>query len=184
MTQPKRPPISLELIEIASPCTASWDAMHGDDRVRFCDECKLHVYNLSAMSRVEASELVASREGRLCVQMYRRADGTVITDDCGRIRKAARRAVMATSRLANVALCAMASVMPIAMLQWVTPIQRWLSVQETRGEIASQIAGGIRAPATQPTMLMGDVAAPTTAPTSAPTTQPLRGKPSIRTSDR
>ena len=92
MTQ-KRPLLSLEVIEIASPCTASWDAMHGDDRVRFCDQCKLHVYNLSAMSRRDASELVTSREGRLCVQMYRRADGTVITDDCGRIRKAARRAV-------------------------------------------------------------------------------------------
>ena len=175
-TRKPRTLIPLEVIEIASPCTASWDAMHGDERVRFCDQCKLHVYNLSAMSRQDASELVASREGRLCVQMYRRADGTVITDDCSRIRKAARRAVMATSRLANVALCAVTSFMPIAMLQWITPIQRWISICDTRGEVASQFAGGIRAPATQPEMIMGDVAAPTT----VPTTQPLRGRPSIK----
>ena len=54
MTQ-RRTLIPLEIIEIASPCTASWDAMHGDNRVRFCDQCNLHVYNLSAMSRQEAS---------------------------------------------------------------------------------------------------------------------------------
>ena len=55
----------------------------GDDAVRFCRHCSLHVYNLSAMTREAAERLVAGREGRVCVRMYRRADGTVITADCG-----------------------------------------------------------------------------------------------------
>lgn len=74
--------IPLEDIRIASPCPADWDAMYGDERKRFCGECKLNVYNLSGMTREEAESLIMNAEGRLCVRIYRRADGTVITSDC------------------------------------------------------------------------------------------------------
>src|SRR5262245_20354331 len=73
---------SLDNISVASQCKASWDAMAGDNRVRFCSECKLNVYNLSAMSRAEAVSLITSREGRTCVRFYRRSDGTMLTRDC------------------------------------------------------------------------------------------------------
>ena len=56
--------------------------MEGDDRVRFCDECGLNVYNLSAMTEDAALKLVEEREGRLCVRFYQREDGTVLTSDC------------------------------------------------------------------------------------------------------
>ena len=69
-------------LTIASPCPASWDEMKGDERVRFCDECELNVYNLSDMSEEEALKLVEEREGRLCVRFYQRKDGTVLTQDC------------------------------------------------------------------------------------------------------
>ncbi len=69
-------------IRIASPCPADWDVMAGDDRVRFCGECRLNVYNLSDMTRQEAEALVKQHEGRLCVRFYRRADGTLLTRDC------------------------------------------------------------------------------------------------------
>jgi hypothetical protein len=72
----------LRNLKVASPCPASWDAMYGDDRVRYCGECRLNVYNISGMTRVEAERLIASKEGRLCVRFYRRADGTVLTKDC------------------------------------------------------------------------------------------------------
>ena len=65
--------------------------MRGDDRVRFCDQCRLNVYNLTDMSRSQAEKLVAEREGRLCVRFYRRADGTVLTDNCPVGLRAARR---------------------------------------------------------------------------------------------
>jgi hypothetical protein len=67
--------------------------MSGDDRVRFCDLCNLHVYNISQLTRREAETLVAKTEGRLCARMFRRADGTVITRDCPVGLRAIRRRV-------------------------------------------------------------------------------------------
>jgi hypothetical protein len=81
----------LDGIKIASPCSASWDGMKGDDQVRFCGQCKLNVYNLSAMSLDEISTLLAKKEGRTCVRFFRRADGTVLTDDCPVGLRAVRR---------------------------------------------------------------------------------------------
>jgi len=84
----------LDLIQVASPCSMSWHEMEGDDRVRFCEECSLNVYNLSGMRRAEAEALVTSNEERLCVRYYQRADGTIITHDCPIGIAAARRAVV------------------------------------------------------------------------------------------
>jgi hypothetical protein len=72
----------LNNIRIASPCTANWDTMYGNERKRFCGDCKLNVYNLSGMSRQDAENLIENSEGRLCVRFYRRADGSVITQNC------------------------------------------------------------------------------------------------------
>lgn len=72
----------LNNIQIASPCSADWNEMVGDERSRFCGECKLNVYNLSGMSQREAENLLINAEGRLCVRFYKRADGTILTKDC------------------------------------------------------------------------------------------------------
>lgn len=75
--------ISVANIRIASPCPADWDRMVGDERVRHCTECNLNVYNLSAMTERQVQELIAASRGkRLCTRFYRRADGTVLTQDC------------------------------------------------------------------------------------------------------
>ena len=75
----------LEDFEIATPCSASWDGMLGDDRTRLCELCERNVYDVSEMTRAEALELIARTEGvRLCVRLHRRADGTVLTTDCPR----------------------------------------------------------------------------------------------------
>ncbi len=81
-TEDQNPSFSLEDITIATPCLADWDKMTGDHRVRFCGDCKMNVYNLSGMSRQKAEALVQAKEGRLCVQFLKRADGTIITKDC------------------------------------------------------------------------------------------------------
>ncbi|HEX8502781.1 MAG TPA: hypothetical protein VF659_19515 [Pyrinomonadaceae bacterium] len=72
----------LDEVRVAAPCPADWGKMVGDERVRYCDRCSLHVYNLSGMSRREAEALVTNAEGRLCVRFYRRADGTILTRNC------------------------------------------------------------------------------------------------------
>ena len=73
---------SLDVINVASPCSVSWESMDGDGQVRYCSQCELNVYNLSSLSREDAEQLVQEREGRLCVRFYRRADGTVLIRDC------------------------------------------------------------------------------------------------------
>jgi hypothetical protein len=72
----------LEHVRVAAPCPADWGKMVGDERVRYCNKCSLHVYNLSGMTRREAEALVTNSEGRLCVRFYRRADGTILTRNC------------------------------------------------------------------------------------------------------
>ena len=72
----------LNNISVASPCPADWDQMYGNERKRFCGDCKLNVYNLSGMTMAEAEALVTNHEGRLCVRYYKRADGSIITADC------------------------------------------------------------------------------------------------------
>jgi len=72
----------LEKIKIAAPCQAEWKWMYGDNRVRFCGQCSQNVYNLSAMSREEAEDLIRRTEGRLCVRFYKRKDGTILTRNC------------------------------------------------------------------------------------------------------
>lgn len=103
----RRPaPFDLDALTISTPCTASWDAMSGDDRRRFCGRCRLHVYDLSALTRREARTLLAKGEGRVCVRLHRRPDGRVVTRDCGRVRLALARR-LARVRAAAAALLAM-----------------------------------------------------------------------------
>jgi hypothetical protein len=83
-------------VTIASPCTVSWDGMRGDDRVRFCGQCRQNVYNVEALDRGAARRLIEAREGRVCLRILRRDDGTVVTADCWtRLRAARRRGVLA-----------------------------------------------------------------------------------------
>ncbi len=90
------PPPDLKL-KVASPCSADWESMSGTERVRFCALCRKNVYNLSQMSLDEAHELLAEKEGRVCVRFFQRADGTVLTEDCpvglGALRRRARAVV-------------------------------------------------------------------------------------------
>ena len=72
----------LDNIKIAAPCSADWNEMYGDERKRFCGECKLNVYNLSKMTRAEAENFLINAEGRVCLRIYRRDDGTVLTQNC------------------------------------------------------------------------------------------------------
>lgn len=78
----KAPHFDINDFRVASPCHVAWDAMTGDDRVRNCDSCKIDVFNIAEMTAVEAEHLIQIREGRLCIRLFKRSDGTVITKDC------------------------------------------------------------------------------------------------------
>ncbi len=95
----------LARVRVAAPCSADWNEMRGDERVRFCAQCNLNVYNLSNMSRREAEAVVMRAEGRLCVRYYRRRDGTILTDNCPTgLRALKRRLSRATQAVLSTAL--------------------------------------------------------------------------------
>jgi hypothetical protein len=71
----------LNQLGIAEPCPMDWDRMPGDDRMRYCDSCGKHVYNLSAMTSAEAYALFRSQGADLCGRMCRSADGFLVTLD-------------------------------------------------------------------------------------------------------
>src|SRR5215210_7696942 len=96
----------LDQVTVAAPCSANWDEMIGDERARFCGQCQLNVYNLSGMTRREAEALIAGAEGRLCIRFYRRADGTILTNNCPVGLRALKRRL---SRLATATLAALLS---------------------------------------------------------------------------
>jgi len=72
----------LDTIQVASPCSADWELMVGDDRQRFCKACEKHVYNLPMLSAEELVDLIERTEGKFCGRLYARTDGTVLTNDC------------------------------------------------------------------------------------------------------
>ncbi len=72
----------LDDVSIASPCPLKFEQMTGDEKIRFCDLCQLNVYNVSQMTRIEAEELLNDKSDQVCLRLYRRKDGTLITKDC------------------------------------------------------------------------------------------------------
>jgi hypothetical protein len=102
----------LDSIHSPAPCSADWDEMRGDERVRFCNSCEKNVYNLSAMPRREAVKFAARNSGRVCVRYVRLPDGRVLTADT-KLYKIAGRA----SRLAAGALGATLTLSAIVSAQ-------------------------------------------------------------------
>lgn len=157
----------LEDVRIASPCGAAWDQMRGTEQVRFCAECGKHVYNLSAMSRGEAETLIRAKEGRVCARLYRRRDGTVLTDNCPVGQRRMRRAfLMQVSLIAGIFVlipggAALAARLgPESPLWWNEP---WRSIGERLGIVQPPLA------------VMGDVAvlpAPPPTGSSRPASKP------------
>lgn len=119
---------ALKNIRVASPCDVGFENMEGDDRIRFCGLCKLNVYNIGGMSDEEATELIESNEGQLCVRLYRRKDGTVLTDNCPVGLRKVR------DRFAKVAIFA-----------FILSSIGWLSGQQahSQGLVGAPIDGGI-----------------------------------------
>ena len=107
----------LDSARIASPCSASWSQMKGDERVRYCEECRLNVYNFAELSRSQAEDLIRETEGRLCGIIYRRADGTVLTRDCPVGLMAIRRGTARVIRFSSAACLVLCGVVLIMIGQ-------------------------------------------------------------------
>jgi hypothetical protein len=73
---------ALDDVTVATPCSLRWEDLSGDGTRRFCDHCRRHVHNLSALSRPAAEALLAERGAagqRLCATYLVRPDGSLVT---------------------------------------------------------------------------------------------------------
>jgi len=73
--------LSLNVLNVPSPCPVPWKSMAGTAQVRFCAQCRRNVYNLSTMTAAQAESLLRAGDEATCVRFYRRFDGTVVTTD-------------------------------------------------------------------------------------------------------
>src|SRR5438477_10629718 len=136
---------ALDDLQIASPCTVPWDQMKGSPWVRHCGVCQQNVFNLSELTRADALALLARVEGRACVRLRRRRDGTVITADCwSRIRAARRRGLLAAAATVVVMLPALLWV----MIQGALNLRA--AVLPTVDELPMTMTMGLAAPLYQP----------------------------------
>lgn len=83
---------NLPILEVEIPCDESWDAMSGDDQTRRCGVCRHDVHDIASFTNEELTVLLARNE-RLCIRLFRRADGTAVTADCAPLRFRLERAV-------------------------------------------------------------------------------------------
>lgn len=161
----------LNAVRVASPCPADWNAMDGDDRSRHCAQCDKRVYNLSAMSASEAETFIRQATGRVCVRLYRRADGTVMTSDCpvGLAAVRARAARLAGRVAAAIALSASAAAAMFTRSR--TPDLREM---EPFASLAAWLtpASARPIPPVMGKMVMGEMACPVQPPQPQPNTQP------------
>jgi hypothetical protein len=179
---PNRSAVSLDVIDVAKPCPADWNEMRGDAQVRFCKHCSLHVYNLSSMSRADAERLVFEAEGRLCVRFFRRADGTVVTEDCGGgWRFAARKLGRFATTASGIVLAAVLAPLGLSKSLHAAPsnanptstpptvCEPPVPAHAIMGDFVAPpvVMGRFKAPSSQPVAIMGEIA-----PSQVPATQP------------
>jgi hypothetical protein len=106
--------------------------MIGDDRKRFCQHCQQHVYNLSSLSEVEIVRLMEGSGDRICGRLYRRADGTIVSNDCQRATGPPVRTTRVQFTIAHVLALITISATAFASLPWlgnkIEPIvRRWFA---------------------------------------------------------
>lgn len=70
----------LNNLAIVSPCSIDWQDLSGDDRIRYCSDCNLHVHNFAAMTSGEIDLLMQSDSNRVCGRITR-FEGAIITKD-------------------------------------------------------------------------------------------------------
>jgi len=158
----------LDAVTIDVPCTVPWDSMTGDARRRFCATCRLHVHDVSQISRDEALALLGRKASgeRVCLRIWRRPDGRVLTRDCRSAVKALRRraALAATALLGALGVGGFAWLRAQAAEEEGVPI--W-EVEPFRS-VASVLPASWFPATPAPMPIAGDICIPTVQPAPAP----------------
>lgn len=74
--------LALSKVKIASPCKVPLSEMEDQGNCFHCKSCDLNVYQFSKLTNSEIADLLNENNEKLCVGIFRREDGTIITKDC------------------------------------------------------------------------------------------------------
>ncbi|HEX5716087.1 MAG TPA: carboxypeptidase-like regulatory domain-containing protein [Thermoanaerobaculia bacterium] len=69
----------LQRLQVASPCSSSWEAMHGDGRRRHCLQCDKSVYDFAQLTPREIAGVIEASQGKLCGRLTRDGWGRLLT---------------------------------------------------------------------------------------------------------
>lgn len=127
-------------VRIASPCPVAWREMKGDEKRRLCGQCNLHVHNLSALTSAEVVALFRGPGERVCAQVFRRLDGTLMTKDCPSTWSVA--VSRAISRVGPVAGALTTAVAVLVALVVATAFVFGDNVRALFGQAAGDLSGG------------------------------------------
>ncbi len=65
-------------LQLRFACHEDWESFDGDKRRRHCEHCDQNVYDLSALTRREATELFRHRPPGLCVRYSHDGQGRIL----------------------------------------------------------------------------------------------------------
>src|SRR6185436_15667840 len=106
----------LQCLQIASPCSSSWEAMHGDGRRRHCLQCDKPVYDFAQLTPREIGGVIQASRGELCARLTR--------DDWGRLVTLAPPATadpLASRRVSPLVAAAVTAVLGLSGAAWTDP---------------------------------------------------------------
>jgi hypothetical protein len=144
---------------LSSPCPKRWTDLVGNDRIRYCGDCKLNVYNLAIMRPAEIEALFRKTGGRLCGQLYVRNDRTATLRDCppgrsGVLRRRIAKAAAAFLALAvGLAFRGMDRPETSGLPPWMQAVANWIEPEKPLPPAGPRpmMLGGIRCvPSTPP----------------------------------
>jgi len=116
---------AVDKLMIAAPCNVDWETMLGTGSVKVCRHCNLNVYNTSLMTRQEVADLLSADGPLPCVQLYRRHDGTLVTENCPiglrRVRNLGRKLSRLAANIWATSVAALSTYLPLACLAQNSP---------------------------------------------------------------
>lgn len=125
--------------------------MAGDSRVRFCGSCKQNVYDVSDLALPDIESLVFAREGRVCLRMLARPDGTMVVNDCrSRIRALRTKGILGWTAFVIL-------ILPLTLgTHLLQAVWLWGATCKTVGEATPVVAPAVpQVPIARLSMIMG-----------------------------
>jgi hypothetical protein len=79
---PAKPFVPINDYKKAMTCDSTWDDMQGTGAIRFCNRCRLNVYDFHKKDLKEAEEMIFQKEGKRDFTLYKRGDDKFLIANC------------------------------------------------------------------------------------------------------